>query len=115
MTDKQDTQTERIQRINRALVEVFELARTATFTVDVEDFGNWLAALDRTEFYVSRREGNAELFVFHNGMWRGHYVSVHARGATEVLGYEIPEDPDAHMTLPASEAVNVRSASAVIA
>jgi hypothetical protein len=111
VADKQDTQTEQAQRIHRAVNEVLALAHNATFNVALSDFSDWLAALDWDEFYVSRREGDAGLFVFRNGMYRGQYVSVHAEGATAVEGRDVPEDT--HLTLPAAEVANVRSAVAV--
>ena len=111
MAAEQDTQTEQVQRIHRAVNEILALATNATFNVVLADFADWLTALDWDEFYVSRREGDAGLFVFRNGMYQGQYISVHADGATDIEGRDVPED--AHLTLPASEVVNVRSAAAV--
>jgi hypothetical protein len=106
--------TQRVQRIHRTLTEVFDLARTAAFDVDMADFGDWLAALDRTEFYVSRREHGPGLFAHWAGMWDGHYIAVHAKDVLSVLGQDIPEYGK-FLTLPASEAVNLRGAGQVTA
>lgn len=99
---------DRIQRIRRTLTEVFDLARTATFDVDMVDLGDWLAALDQTEFYVSRRKHDPGLFAHWAGMWNGHYISVHAKDVFSVLGQDIPEYGK-FLTLPASETVNLRA------
>jgi hypothetical protein len=111
MADKQDTHNPRVARIHRTANEVLDLVHNAIFTVSLDDFGDWLTALDRPEFYVTRREDTAELLVFFNGMYRGQYIAVHARGAQVVHGHEIPEDR--HLTLPAAEVGNVRASVAV--
>lgn len=98
----------RIQRIHRTLTEVFDLAYTATFHVDLADFGDWLAALDRAEFFVSRHEHDPGLHVHWAGMWNDHYVAVHARNVFDVVGQDIP-DYGKFLTLSASEAANLRA------
>jgi hypothetical protein len=111
MVDKKSTQTPQVQRIRRTVNDLLDLVNTATFTVDLDDFGDWLTALDWEDFYVSRHETGPGLFVFRNGMYQGHYVALHARGATAVEGYEVPDrdDADRHLTLPASEVDKVRA------
>jgi hypothetical protein len=100
-----------VQRIHQTLTEVFDLVHTATFHVDMTDFGDWLAALEQTEFYVSRYEHGPELHVHWAGMWNGHYVAVHARNVTAVLDVDIP-DHGTFLTVPSIKSANLRGEAA---
>lgn len=99
-----------IERIRWILTDVHELTISASFNVAPEDFGDWLAALDQPEFYVSRHEHDPGLYVHWAGMWNGHYIAVHAKDVLSVLGQDIPEY-GTFLTLPASEAANLRAAA----
>lgn len=106
---------DRQRRIRATLDQLSDLVKSFTFTVSAEDFGDWLAALDSTDFAVRWfGDEGTQVHAHASGYYSDRYWQVHCVTAG-IDDHQLPDRDTnpCHLNLPAAEAVKLRTDEAV--